>query len=414
MFGNSKLSGGRHIDVVTKYFYPVAAGIETNIMETYSVLAEMGWDVTIHTTQSTLTERNTLQAGDEMMRGLRVRRYPWGISSFHPQIDWSGTDLVCLHNFNVVPHLWLMLRSLWLKKRNLKNFGLIVTPHGGFNPEWSIFPPLVARAKQTYHYTLGTLLVNAVADGVRAVSEWEKQEMVSKGIRKDLVEVISNGIEDEAAWDLEREASPAIKQRVNELGDYLIQIGRIYPIKNYETTIRALPLLPERIKFVIVGPVADQNYVADLERLAAELGASDRVVFFGVVRGADKYYLIKHAQMMVHMAIWESFCNVVHEGLSQGLICIVANNTALPYLIKDGVNGYVVDTQDWRSLARRINFVLANQESPLLLEMKRRGREFGLEDTWRKVAGRMHSLYLRAAPRLNGSETPPSLEREAA
>lgn len=37
------------IDIVVKYFYPVAAGIETNVLETYSVLVKMGWDVTVHT-----------------------------------------------------------------------------------------------------------------------------------------------------------------------------------------------------------------------------------------------------------------------------------------------------------------------------------------------------------------------------
>ena len=37
------------IDIVVKYFYPVTAGIETNIMETYRFLVENGWDVTLHT-----------------------------------------------------------------------------------------------------------------------------------------------------------------------------------------------------------------------------------------------------------------------------------------------------------------------------------------------------------------------------
>ena len=40
-------SSQKHIDVITKYFVPVVAGIETNILETYSVLVQKGWKVLI-------------------------------------------------------------------------------------------------------------------------------------------------------------------------------------------------------------------------------------------------------------------------------------------------------------------------------------------------------------------------------
>ncbi|MCL4535910.1 MAG: glycosyltransferase family 4 protein [Bacteroidetes bacterium] len=387
----------RHIDVVSKYFYPVAAGIETNVMETYAVLAEMGWDVTIHTSRDVLTKKDVL-AGTDVVRNLRVIRYPFTRLGYSPAIDWEMTDVVCLHNFNILPHFRLLMYSLMLKALGKKSFALIVTPHGGFNPEWSIFPRAQAAVKAAYHYTIGTLLINACVDGVRAVSEWEKAQMIAKGVHPRLVTTISNGIEDEAYVDVEAEASPEMKQRVAQLGDYLIQIGRIYPIKNYETTIRALPRLPRNVKFVIVGPVADEGYLRYLKGLAEQLGVGDRVVFFGVVRGVDKYYLIKHAMMMVHMAIWESFCNVVHEGLSQGLVCIVANNTALPYLIKDGVNGYCLDTLDHAALAEKIAYVLSNWDSEEIREMKRRGREFGLQNSWRTVAQKMDALYTRSIP----------------
>jgi len=113
----------------------------------------------------------------------------------------------------------------------------------------------------------------------------------------------------------------------------------------------------------------------------------------GVVRGVDKYYLIKKAEMMVHMALWESYCNVVHEGLSQGLVCIVSNVCALPYLVKDGVNGYCLDLHDDTELAEKISFVLEHKNDSTLAAMKKRNREYGLEDSWRSVAHRMEGFY---------------------
>jgi D-inositol-3-phosphate glycosyltransferase len=239
-------------------------------------------------------------------------------------------------------------------------------------------------------------MINLSVDGVRAVSEWEGKEIIAKGVNKKKVEVITNGIEDEAYQDSEQDASEAIKKQVGSYGRYIIQIGRVYVIKNYETVIRALPKLPKDIKYLIVGPVENNyhdSYKPGLEKLASELGVSDRVLFLGVIKGVDKYYLIKHAQLMVHMALWESFCNVVHEGMSQGLPCIVSNVYALPYLIKDGENGYCLPVKDSGAVADKINYVLENMESDTIKEMRKVNKEFGLKHSWTNVAESMCSFY---------------------
>lgn len=395
-----KIINPKKIDVVVKYFYPVAAGIETNIMETYTVLVEEGWDVTVHTSRDILTKKNCLPE-EETVRGIKIKRYPFRWFGYWPDIVWSNTDLVCLHNFNIVPHFYLMLWSLILRFRGKKCFALILTPHGGFNPEWSTFPKFSGFLKRVYHYTVGTLTINAIVDGVRAVSNWEAKEMVLHGLRPQLITVIDNGIEDEAYWDVDAKASADIKEKVKGFGRYIIQIGRIYGIKNYETTIAALRDTPADLRFVIAGPVGDDAYLEQLKRLIQKLGLEERVIFFGVIRGIDKYYLIKHAGMMVHMAIWESFCNVVHEGLSQGLVCIVANNTALPFLVKDGVNGYCLETRDSAEVAKKISFVLENKNTEFIKEMEARNRTYGLENSWRNVSSKMGDWYARTIENLN-------------
>jgi glycosyltransferase involved in cell wall biosynthesis len=387
-----ELKKDKNIDVVVKNFYPVAAGIETNVMETYSVLAEQGWDVTIHTSKDVYLEKGILP-DEEMIRGLKVRRYAFGTFGYFPDIDWNKTGLVCLHNFDIFPHLRILGYSLLRKILGRKKYGLILTPHGGFNPEWTIFSKTQAFIKKAYHYSLGVILINAVVDAARAVSKWEKKEMVAKGIKNDKISVIDNGLEDEAYLDIDRLASIEIKGQVKKYGRYIIQVGRIYMIKNNETVIRALPSLPADVKYVMVGPVGSKEYKTSLERMIREMGLEERVIFTGVVRGIDKYYLIKHSEMMVHMALWESYCNVIHEGLSQGLVCIAADNTALPFLIKDKVNGYLVGTKDFKTLAEKINYVLENKDSRIIKDIENRNRESGLKNSWREVAGRMDILY---------------------
>jgi glycosyltransferase involved in cell wall biosynthesis len=393
------MQNAKHIDIVVKYFFPVAAGIETNVMETYRFLVANGWDITIHTSKDTLTEKNVLP-DVEIIRGLNVQRYPYTWFGYFPAIDWNTTSVVALHNFNILPHFWILLYGLWLKFLGKKKFALFVTPHGGYNPEWTIFSKPVALAKKFYHYTVGALLINLAADGVRAVSEWERSEMLAHSLKSGIVKTISNGIEDEALLEAEN-PSPEIRALVERAGDYIIQIGRIYPIKNYETTIKALVKVDPRIKYVIAGPIADLEYKKVLDQLINNLKLNDRVIFAGVIRGSDKFYLISRAFAMVHMAIWESFCNVVHEGMSQGLPCIVANNTALPYLVKNDVNGWCVETYDVDAVAQKINHVYGNQQSPEILGIKQNNRAFGLSHSWRNVSKKMEEFYLEKINLIN-------------
>lgn len=382
----------KSIDIIVKYFYPVAAGIETNILETYSILAKKGWDITIHTSKDTLTQKNVL-SDSEVLHGLEVKRYPFRWYGFWPQLNWDKSEVVCLHNFNIMPHMLIMLYVLYRKLLGRKKTTLILTPHGGFTPDWLIFPPIIAAIKKLYHLTLGVMLINLIVDGVRAVSEWEKQEIIKRGVKPSIVKTIANGIEDEAYMDLDAKASLEIKEKVKEYGKYIIQIGRIYNIKNYETTIKALTKVPKDINFVIVGPVGSDDYLKKLKQLIESLNLQKRIFFAGVVRGIDKYYLIKHAQLMVHMARWESFCNAVHEGMSQGLVCVVANNTALPYLVKDGQNGFLVETMDVQGLAEKINYILQNNKTGEIKKIKENSRLFGLNNSWRNVADKMEQWF---------------------
>lgn len=389
-----KINHKLKIDVINRYFLPVAAGIETCLMETYPRLKKKGWDVTIHTSQSTLTQKNCLPKNDTV-ENIPILRYPLGKFGFFPKIDWANTDIVSLNNFDVFPHFQVLVYCLFLKLLGKKKFALILAPHGGFTPEWSIFSKIQSFIKKTYHYTLGTILINLVVDKVQAVSNWERNEIISKGVTPELVTTIENGIEKDAFTNIEKKASLAVKKQVKKFGKYIVQIGRIHPIKNYETTILSLTKLPKDINFVIIGPDQDLTYRKYLENLIQKLKLSKRVLFTGVVRGVDKFYVLKKAQMMVHMAIWESFSNVIYEGFTQGLVCIAANNTALSYLIKNGVNGYLVETKDSDALSEKIIYFLKNKQKKNGKEISQRNKKNSEQYSWKSVSENISKLFLQ-------------------
>lgn len=381
----------KEISVIVKYFHPVTAGIETNVLKTYKELTTK-WAVTIHTSTDTHVGKDVLKNEDQI-QGLPVKRYYFGRTGFWP-VTAFDSEIVALHNFDIFPHFQILLYTLLLKALGKKKYKLVLTPHGGFTPEWKIFPIYQRIIKQIYHHTLAVLLVNITVDAVRAVSIWERNEMEKYGIKKNLLSVISNGVEDEAYEKNNQGISKEYMQKVSAFGKYILQVGRIYKIKNYETVIRALVNIPSDVNYVIVGePEKNDSYKKSLIKLSEELGVAGRVIFTGVIKGKEKYYLMRHAKLMVHMAIWESFCNVVNEGMSQGLVCVVANNSALPFIVKDNINGYICPTHNSECVAKKINFIFKNYQTEKIKKIQKTNESLGLTMSWKNVAFKMERMY---------------------
>ena len=383
----------KRLDVVVKYFYPVVAGIETNIMNVYSYLQEQGWDVRIHASSDTPEERNILSR-TETINGLKISRYPWRWYGFFPNVRWGETDAFCLHNFNVFPHFFFLATALFRKFFDIRRPKIFLIPHGGFTPGWETFPPLIRLVKKIYHKTLGAFLINHSVDALRSVSEWESQETIRYGVRQNLVTTIPNGLEDYAySSDIEDRASDGAKRLAADAQPYIIQIGRIHPIKNQLTAIKALKYAPKQVNFLIAGPVTDPEYKKLLNETIKHLGLNDRVRFIGVVSGIDKYYLLRKSLANVHMAIWESYCNAVHESMSQGCVCVVSKDTALEELIKDGVNGFCVEAHNDEAVAEKIRYLLDNPHSETIQKIRQNNLSFAQGHSWTEIAKKVEILY---------------------
>lgn len=385
------MNTAKHIDVITTYFYPVTAGIETNILETYSELVRLGWSVNVHTSASTLDAKNNLASSDSV-RGINIIRYRIGVFGYIPVLNFSSSSLICLHNFNVVPHIYIYLFS-WLRRIvGLPTPKIFLTPHGGFTPEWQTFPWIARTIKRLYHRYVGLWLINTQTSLVRAISPWEKRALIRQGVNPRRVVLIKNGLDKAASLDHERLANPETKKKVADLGRYFVAVGRIAPIKNYETMIRAVALLPKGTKLAIVGPVQDAAYLERLEGLARSLHISERIKFLGTLHGSDKYYVVRHAICQIHLARWESFCNVVYEAKSLGQICVVADNTALTSLIKNRHDGFVTGTYDVHQLANILGAIQDNAQASHVRNMRATLKRESFP-TWEMSAKKMHFYY---------------------
>lgn len=152
------------------------------------------------------------------------------------------------------------------------------------------------------------------ADEVIAVSEWEQGRL-----REDLgveATVIPNGV------GVGRFASAEPEKRERP---YLLCVGRLEEYKGIQHVIRTLPEIPEYdLSIAGTGPYRDE-----LERIAGEVGVSDRVNFLGYVDEERLPRLYAGAEVYITMSEFEAYGMTVAEALATGTPCVVRRTAAL-------------------------------------------------------------------------------------
>lgn len=137
-----------------------------------------------------------------------------------------------------------------------------------------------SRTEESEHYRLWRakeVEAASAADGVVTLSNLAARRLIRKGIAGGDICVAPNSAEDDL---FKRVVSVDEARRLTGVeGDFIV--GTVTSVVEYEgldTMIRALPHLPNSVKFLVVGDGTDRPR---LEELTSDLGLSDRVTFVG-------------------------------------------------------------------------------------------------------------------------------------
>ena len=186
------------------------------------------------------------------------------------------------------------------------------------------------------------------ADIVIAISKSVKSSLTKYfGTSPEHITVIYNGVDINKYTCTYKTFSNHVK---------LIYVGRLIKEKGVQVTLKALALLSPNFnyEFTVVG---DGIYKTELEKLCSSLGLNDKVTFVGDRHNISE--LLSRANIFIHMPIWEEgFGITVVEALANGLICITNDRGALPEIITDGKDGYIVPKDDYYALAEKIKEII--------------------------------------------------------
>lgn len=167
--------------------------------------------------------------------------------------------------------------------------------------------------------------------------------------------VISNGIDTQRYHP--GEPDPELVQRYAlPPGPRLLVVGRLARDKKIGSVIRALAMV-EQGRLLLAGRGDDRQR---LEELAIKLGVDDRVHFLGFVPEADLPDLYRASDLFVIASEVEVQSIPTIQAASTGLPIVAADAAALPELVKDGQNGYLVPPGDDQAMAEALHRILSS------------------------------------------------------
>lgn len=221
-------------------------------------------------------------------------------------------------------------------------------------------------------------LTNRFADLIIVNSHAGAERYLTEEGSRGRVHVVPNGIDTARFWPDESGREQLRREwRVSSTDLLIGYVGRLDPIKDHETFLRAAALLSSdipRARFVCVGG-GSPDYAASLRRRAGELGLGERVLFAGVRHDMAAVYSALDVATSASSA--ESFPNAVAEAMACGVPCAVTNVGDSARIV--GEVGVVVPRQDPSALAAAWRVLMGDRRPPAAAVRARIVREFSVD-----------------------------------
>ncbi len=227
------------------------------------------------------------------------------------------------------------------------------------------------------------------------VSSLTKEKFLQKyKITPEKVQVIHPGVDIERFQQFDRErCRKEIRGqfKIDPSDIVILFVSMNFEIKglNYIMTAvgKAKASYPsQNVKLLVVGKGNYQKY----STIAQKAGIKDRVIFAGIQKeNLEKIYLASDIFMM--LSRFDTFGITVLEAMAASLPVIISSNVGAKDLVKDGVNGCVVEnTKDPCRIVEKLSIMV---DEKVRSRMGNEAYKTALDHSWEKVTERYLTIY---------------------
>lgn len=145
---------------------------------------------------------------------------------------------------------------------------------------------------------------------------------------------------------------------------FVLFMGSIGKRKGVFDILDAIPQVIIRAKdvaFIFAGPEEDDGALEEFQRKIRDKAIDGHVLYVGTVSGQEKidYYLSSDIYILPSYA--ENFPNAMLEAISAGMPMVVSGVGAVPEVIEDGVNGFIIKAGDVAGISEKVSELLKNE-----------------------------------------------------
>ena len=273
--------------------------------------------------------------GDDSRNGIKA------VSEIKKKLNERQYDLYIIGNYSSVIG---MTSISWLRR---KKYPYAIHADGGMISNDSLFKFLIKK-----HFIGNAELYFSSG---RKTTEY----FVHYGADKSKVHVYpfssvrENQIRKELGNDIYRQ-----KLGLDPDQNIIVSVGQIIPRKGFDVLIRAMSLVKTNAKLYIIGGEATD----DLSALIDELGITS-IEFIPFVPFETILDYLAASDLFVLLTREDIWGLVINEALSMGAPVISTDKcVAALEMVENGINGFVIENENYKQAADRIDFLLSNSD----------------------------------------------------
>jgi glycosyltransferase involved in cell wall biosynthesis len=322
-----------------------------------------------------------------------LKKFPLHLNKYYFQIG-AYLEAVKLHKKEKFDTTWAMMAHscaipAGLFKKKFPEVKYVLTLQEGDPPEHieRLMKPVWHVFKQGF----------VRADTLQPISTFLQRWGVRMGFKGES-EVIPNGV-DVAKFTREysHEEIAAMKEKIGKKeGDvFMVTTSRLVHKNAIDDVIRALPLLPENVSFLIYGIGPDEEKLCGLSR---ELGVESRTLFMGQISHDEMPLMLKACDIFIRPSRSEGMGNSFIEAMAAELPVIATQEGGIADFLFDEkrnpekpTTGWAVDKDSPEQIAEAAKDILNRPER--VVEVTNVAKETAIEKfNWDSIAKNMRKV----------------------
>ncbi len=148
-----------------------------------------------------------------------------------------------------------------------------------------------------------------------------------------------------------------------ELQPKLLVTRNLEIIYNVQCVIRAFAIIKEKYPNAILGIAGEGSEKPNLERLILNLGLEDSITFYGRVEHDRIQDLYDSHDILLNTSDVDNLPGAILEAFACGLPVVSTDAGGIPYLVKNGETGFLVERNNHEALADRVVYLLGNPQT---------------------------------------------------